>query len=186
MTTSPPPDESDRPDPEQRQPDDLSDPQAIEAAFDAIVAGIDQDTGGAPWPPAEGDPPADSPPKPTDVDRPVRTPRPDWEGWDDIRVPAPEPDDIDEPDELDDADDEHYVPPAPPPVPRGDRIIRWAWAGAVGAPLLAIVLPLIGWQIDGLVGALLVAAFLGGFVTLVSRLRSGPRIDDGPDDGAIV
>ena len=98
MTTSPPPDESDRPDPEQ-QPDDLSDPQAIEAAFDAIVAGIDQDTGGAPWPPAEGDPPADSPPKPTDVDRPVRTPRPDWEGWDDIRVPAPEPDDIDEPDE---------------------------------------------------------------------------------------
>ena len=63
---------------------------------------------------------------------------------------------------------------------------RWAWAGAVGAPTLAIVLPLLGWNVDGLTGIALVVAFLAGFGTLVSRLRPGPRLDDGPDDGAVV
>lgn len=190
MTTTPPPEDPDqhsdpdRRDPDPPHPDDLNDPEAIEAAFDAIVAGIDRDAVEERWPATEGEPPPPAAPDPTVVDRSVRTPRADWEGWDDVRVPEPDPAETDELDDED--DDEHYVPPPPPPVPRGDRVIRWAWAGAVGAPVLAIVLPLIGWPIDGLVGALLVTAFLGGFITLVSRLRSGPQIDDGPDDGAIV
>jgi hypothetical protein len=63
---------------------------------------------------------------------------------------------------------------------------RWAWAGAVGAPLLAIVLALLGQGLDGIIGIALVVAFLAGFGTLISRLRPGPRIEDGPDDGAVV
>lgn len=179
MTTTPD-DGDDRRD----DPDRLNDPQAVEEAFDAIVANIDRpEVGPTPWPDVEGEGRAGEPPASMPSEPPLRTPRPDWEGWDDVRPAELE---SSEAADLDDADDEHYVPPPPPPVPRGDRVIRWAWAGALGAPLLAILLPLIGWPIDGLVGALLVAAFLGGFITLISRLRSGPRIDDGPDDGAVV
>jgi len=36
------------------------------------------------------------------------------------------------------------------------------------------------------VGILLVGSFLAGFATLVSRLREGPTIDGGPDDGAVT
>lgn len=37
-----------------------------------------------------------------------------------------------------------------------------------------------------MVGALLVAAFLGGFVTLISRMRPERTMDDDPDDGAVI
>ena len=181
---------------DEREPEDLNDPKSIDAAFDEIVSNIDRPSTAAstaPWPDAEGDsgdagdsggeaepvtggPAAMSP----------RTPRSDWSEWEDVRVPAPEEDEHIE--ELDaDADEEgHYVPPPPPPVPKGDSVTRWAWAGAIGAPVLGLLLLLLGWNLDGMLGLLLVAAFLAGFVTLVSRLRTGPRIDDGPDDGAVV
>ncbi len=167
-------------------PDDAGDPddaRAIDAAFDEIVANIDAPStaaSSAPWPVEEDE--TGEPPTPLDsTPPPQRTPRSDWSEWDDVRVPSPPP-----PDELLEADEGHYVPPPPPPVPKGDRIGRWAWAGAVGAPVLAIVLPLIGWGLTGLTGFMLVVAFLAGFGTLVSRLRTGPRPDDGPDDGAVV
>jgi hypothetical protein len=163
--------------------DEFGDPKAIDAAFDEIVANIDHPTDITttdPWPDVENDHGTTQPEAPADV--PTRTPRTSWTGWDDLRQPEAEPTD----DTDDEEDEEHYVPPPPPPVPKGDKIVRWAWAGAVGAPVLAILLPLIGWGIDGLTGLLLVAAFLAGFVTLISRLRPGPRIDDGPDDGAVV
>jgi hypothetical protein len=172
--------------------DRLNDPKAVDAAFDAIVANIDQSSTGAsadPWPEAEDDDPAGPPELEDPPPSRPRTPRADWSGWEDIRPllqPSHEGEPVDEGGPVDADDDEHYVPPPPPPVPRGDRVVRWAWAGAVGAPVTALLLPLIGWQLDGLVGLLLVAAFLGGFITLVSRLRPGPRIDDGPDDGAVV
>jgi hypothetical protein len=165
-------------------PDDAGDPddaRAIDAAFDEIVANIDApDTASssAPWPIEESE---TTEPRPDAPPPPQRTPRADWSEWDDIRIPTPQP-----PDELLDADEGHYEPPPPPPVPKGDRIGRWAWAGAIGAPVLAIVLPLIGWGLNGLTGLALVVAFLAGFGTLVSRLRPGPRLDDGPDDGAVV
>lgn len=167
------------------EPDDADDSRAIDAAFDEIVANIETPgtaSSSAPWPSAEdatdGEPPSE-PSAPT----PQRTPRADWDEWDDIRVPTPAPE---LQDDGADEDDEHYVPPPPPPLPKGDRITRWAWAGAVGAPALAIVLPLIGWGLSGVTGIALVIAFLSGFGYLVSRMRTGPRTDDGPDDGAIV
>lgn len=175
MTTSP--DDDGTPD----------DPQSIDAAFDEIVANIDQPGTGqqgtaastAPWPSVEDRDP-EQPPEPPAEPTPQLTPRKDWPEWADVRMP-PEP-----VEELAEPDEGHYVPPPPPPVPRGDKVARWAWAGAIGAPTLAIVLPLIGWGLDGFTGIFLVGAFLAGFVTLISRMRTGPRVDDGPDDGAVV
>jgi hypothetical protein len=166
-------------------PDDgdrLNDPKAVEAAFDEIVANLGGAPGvepPAPWPEAER-----PGPEPAPVDRSRRT---DWSEWDDLRPADISSGDGDDSDvDSDEDEDEHYVPPPPPPVPRGDRKVRWAWAGAVGTPVVAIVLPLLGVSVDGVIGLLLVGAFLAGFVTLISRLRPGPRVDDGPDDGAVV
>ncbi len=165
--------------PDDEEPDET---HAIDAAFDEIVANIDRPgtaASTAPWPEAENTS-ADPTPPPA-APTPQRTPRTEWSEWDDIRIPQAEP-----PSEPPQEDEGHYVPPPPPPLPKGDKVGRWAWAGALGAPILAIVLPIIGWGVDGLTGIALVVAFLAGFGTLVSRLRPGPRIDDGPDDGAVV
>jgi hypothetical protein len=191
VTTTPRPPDDDADDSEGNG-DFSSDHQSIDAAFDEIVASINHpDTAAstAPWPDAENDVPRAQPEPPLGVH--PRTPSTDWTGWDDLRPAAESAESSESSDAIDgdDEDEGHYVPPPPPPVPRGDKIARWAWAGAVGAPILAILLPLIGWDLDNLTGLLLVAAFLTGFVTLVSRLRSGPRIDDdpnNPDDGAVV
>ncbi|MFL6182808.1 MAG: hypothetical protein ACJ73L_05070 [Actinomycetes bacterium] len=167
--------------------DEFGDPKAIDAAFDEIVANIDHPATEAstePWPNAENDQRPEQPDAPHDT--PTRTPRTNWTGWDDLRPAPVEPTDDDIEDADSDEDEGHYVPPPPPPVPKGDNVVRWAWAGAVGAPILAIVLPLLGQSVDGFIGLLLVGAFLGGFITLISRLRPGPSIDDDPDDGAIV
>jgi hypothetical protein len=193
VTTVPGSGDSD--DRDEREPEDLNDPKSIDAAFDEIVSNIDSPgtaASTAPWPDAEGtgsseaEGDTDAAPEGGPAAMSPRTPRSDWSEWEDIRVPAPEPDE--HVDELDDDTDEegHYVPPPPPPVPKGDSVTRWAWAGAIGAPVLGLLLLLLGRNLDGMLGLLLVAAFLAGFVTLVSRLRTGPRIDDGPDDGAVV
>jgi len=167
------------------EPGEPDDAKAIDAAFDEIVANIDAPktaSSSTPWPDAENEGEAHPPPEPS-APTPQRTPRADWTEWDDLRIPTPAPELAD--DDAD-SDDEHYVPPPPPPLPTGDRLIRWAWAGAIGAPALAIVLPLIGWGVSGLTGIALVVAFLTGFGYLVSRMRTGPRGDGGPDDGAVV
>ena len=81
---------------------------------------------------------------------------------------------------------EHFVPPPPPPHPRGDAVTRWAWAGVVGGPLLLTLATLLGWSVSGWPAVLGVVGFLAGFATLVARMGDGPRVDDGPDDGAVV
>lgn len=168
--------------------DGRPDPEELDAEFDAIVARLTApETGAAPWPEAEQtSDAADPPPAPPPA---RRTPDRDWAEWDDLRIPSVEPESESESledEDDDDSDDGHFVPPEPAPVPRGDSRTRWAWAGALGAPVLAIVLPLLGWGLDGLTGIGLVLAFLVGFGYLISRLREGPRIDGGPDDGAVV
>lgn len=80
----------------------------------------------------------------------------------------------------------HFVPPAPPPVPRGDAVSRWAWAGALGAPVFFFVVALTGIRLHGWMLLLGVAAFVGGFVTLVARMKDRPGDGHGPDDGAVV
>lgn len=80
--------------------------------------------------------------------------------------------------------DEHFVPPEPPPLPRADAITWAAWIGAIGAPLLLVLLTAFGVS-SGLIVVGAVAAFLGGVAILVSRMRSNRDPFD-PDDGAVV
>ena len=81
--------------------------------------------------------------------------------------------------------DDHYEPPPPPPIPKPDTLGRFAWAAAVGGPLLLVLATLTGVGLPTWAGALAVAAFVGGFVTLVARMQDRPS-DSDPDDGAVV
>jgi hypothetical protein len=83
-------------------------------------------------------------------------------------------------------DDEHYVPPPPPPLPRLDPISKGAWAALFGGPAYLLLAVLVGWQIPSVVALIAVAAFVGGFTTLVLRMQDRPPTDSGPDDGAVV
>ena len=83
---------------------------------------------------------------------------------------------------------DHFVPPEPPPIPRGTPARRLAWAGLLGSPvvlLLAVfVHVLVGWVVPTLLTVGVAAAFVGGFVFLVATM---PRDrGDGWDDGAVV
>ncbi|MGH8823967.1 MAG: hypothetical protein ACRDVN_05765 [Jiangellaceae bacterium] len=80
--------------------------------------------------------------------------------------------------------EEHFVPPPPPPLPRGDRVSRLAWAGVLGAPVFLVLAVALGWRLPTWITVLAVGALVGGFVTLVARMRGRDPYD--PDDGAVV
>jgi hypothetical protein len=95
-------------------------------------------------------------------------------------------DDVDEPfDPVDDPMDEGFVPPEPEPIRLG-LARTTAWAGVLGAPIVALLATVIvsstNLSVPRWFGWLLVAAFLGGFGYLVVTM---PRDRDDPwDDGA--
>ncbi len=93
-------------------------------------------------------------------------------------TPAPK-EDFPEPD-----DEGHYEPPPPPPLPTGDPVTRLAWLCLVGGPLYILATVVFRWQSPGWAAFFAVAAFIGGFVTLVLRMGDEPRDDD--DDGAVI
>lgn len=93
--------------------------------------------------------------------------------------PGGDDEDFPEPDE-----EGHYEPPPPPPLPTGDPATRLAWLCLVGGPLYILATVVFRWQAPGWAAFLAVAAFIGGFVTLVLRMGDEPR--DGDDDGAVV
>jgi hypothetical protein len=82
--------------------------------------------------------------------------------------------------------EDHYVPPDPPPLPKADPVTRLAWIAVVSGPLFFLVTALLRIEVTGLTAFLGVTAFMGGFVTLVARMRDRPAADDDPDDGAVV
>jgi hypothetical protein len=86
--------------------------------------------------------------------------------------------------ELADTADDHYAPPEPPPIPRGDLTSRLAWAGVLLGPLFLLCAGLFWRDVNRLWLALAAVAFIGGFVVLVMRLPQ--TRDDGDDDGAVV
>ncbi len=97
--------------------------------------------------------------------------------------PSPEPDVEPAPvGDLERADEEPFVPPAPPPLPRPPRDRLIAWAGVFGGPTLLLVFLLVGVPLPSWLAYLLVAGFVGGFVYLVIQMPRGPR--DPFDDGA--
>jgi len=83
-------------------------------------------------------------------------------------------------------DDEHYVPPDPPPLPRLDPVSKGAWAALFGGPGYLLLAVLLGWVVPSWAAFCAVAAFVGGFATLVVRMGDRPPDDSGPDDGAVV
>lgn len=90
-----------------------------------------------------------------------------------------------EDDEFPEPDEEgHYEPPPPPPLPTGDPASRLAWLCLVGGPLYILATVVFRWQAPGWAAFLAIAAFIGGFVTLVLRMGDEPR--DGDDDGAVI
>jgi hypothetical protein len=82
---------------------------------------------------------------------------------------------------------EHFVPPPPPPLPKLDPITKGAWVALFGGPLYLLIATAVGGGVSGLAVFLSVAAFVGGFATLVLRMDNGggPR-DSGPGGGAVV
>jgi hypothetical protein len=85
-----------------------------------------------------------------------------------------------------DEDDQQdrFVPPDPPPITSTDLMSRLAWLGVIGGPLFLLVAALVWRTLPTLVVIIALAAFIGGFITLVARL---PRDrGDGSDDGAVV
>lgn len=149
--------------------DSTDGPEDVDAAFAEIVASLERDGMGANWPdPPEFDSTPDSTPDP--ADEPVAAGiRPEGQP----RVSAPEP------------EDEHFVPPEPPPLPR----LRAGTIAALVVIVIGLVL-LVVPQLFGLSTQVSVPTALvvlcGGVGWLVLRIRPGPPPDSGWDDGAVL
>lgn len=148
-------------------PGDGRDPIDEEAAWAEIVAGFGEEPADPPgvWPAAV------EPLDPTDTSSqrsPAASGPRDWET-------------------PDDEDDDHFVPPEPPPLPQADLSTKLAWVAALGGPLLLIGTVLLQQPVTWWIATLGVGGFLGGFVALVRQLRDGE--DDqwtDPGGGAVV
>lgn len=98
----------------------------------------------------------------------------------DYSVPEPSEDDFD-------ADDEgHFVPPEPPPLPAADTTAKFAWLAVIGGPVLLLLAVVLGWDMTWWLATLGIGGFVGGFATLVMRMRTDDEDDDDPGRGAVV
>lgn len=85
------------------------------------------------------------------------------------------------------ADEQHYVPPAPPPLPRPHPVTVLAWLALLAGALLLVVPAALGAPFGGGLLLLALGGLLGGFATLVWRMRDPhPEEDTSDDDGAVV
>ncbi|GAA2996246.1 hypothetical protein GCM10020229_05950 [Kitasatospora albolonga] len=88
---------------------------------------------------------------------------------------------------AEDPDEGHFVPPEPPPLPSLDTTARFAWLAVLGGPALLLFDVLVWREVSGWPAWVGVSAFLGGFATLVIRMKD--RDEDEPEDphgGAVV
>jgi hypothetical protein len=91
-------------------------------------------------------------------------------------------DELLEPGEL---ESDRYHPPEPPPIPRpSDVVARFAWAGALGGPVLLVIATF--FSLGTFIAGLGVLAFVAGCITLVARMEDHGSADDRPDGGAVV
>jgi hypothetical protein len=159
-----------------------------EAAWRDLVARFDspaeQADASSPWPARENIP--DPAPKADPVDT-QDLPGPLVAGtiqpYDSARVvrQAGDPRAYSPPDET----DEPYVPEPLPPPRTLDPIAKAAWLGVIAGPGYLLLASLImHWTISATEAFVAVAAFIGGFVTLVIKLGDHPRDDD--DNGAVL
>ncbi|MBB4892828.1 hypothetical protein FHS39_001839 [Streptomyces olivoverticillatus] len=184
--------------------DESRDPLDEDAAWAELVAayGEQPDPEKGRWP-ASGDivddepgavaaPPGEEPPRATPA-RPggfiVYAPGVGPRGRDAEKTPGDAADatDADAGDRADELDEGHFVPPEPPPLPTGDVTSRFAWIAVLGGPLLLLVMVLLRQELTWWVTTLGVGGFLGGFATLVLRMKDGDgEDDDDPGRGAVV
>ncbi|MFE6174093.1 hypothetical protein [Streptomyces sp. NPDC056464] len=97
----------------------------------------------------------------------------------DYSVPEPSEDDLDAEDEG------HFVPPEPPPLPAADPTAKFAWLAVIGGPILLLLAVVLGWDMTWWLATLGIGGFLGGFATLVMRMKTDDE-DDDPGRGAVV
>ena len=161
-----------------RRPGGSDGPENVDAAFAEIVADLEREGLGASLiddefreltesaAPATDPEPATG----TDVARPT-TWRPPETEWDQDPAADSEP------------DDEHYVPPEPPPLPR----LRPGTVFGIVLLVIGVVLlaapNLIGLE-PRLATPLALVSMAAGIGWLVLRMRQGPPPDSGWDDGA--
>ncbi|MFG2343018.1 hypothetical protein [Streptomyces phaeochromogenes] len=98
----------------------------------------------------------------------------------DYSMPEPVEEDLDEDDEG------HFVPPEPPPLPAADATAKFAWLAVIGGPLLLLLAVLLGWNMTWWLATIGIGGFLGGFATLVGRMRGDDEDEDDPGRGAVV
>ncbi|MFJ9561661.1 hypothetical protein ACIRQQ_16670 [Streptomyces fuscichromogenes] len=89
-------------------------------------------------------------------------------------------------DDFDEDDEGHFVPPEPPPLPDADATAKFAWLGVAGGPVLLLLAVLLGWDMTWWLATLGIGGFLGGFVTLVTRMKTDDDEDGDPGRGAVV
>ena|SRR5215469_8801417 len=82
-------------------------------------------------------------------------------------------------------EDEPYIPEPLPPPARLDTVAKAAWTCVIGGPVYLLIAWFLHWIISGVAAFAAVAAFVGGFATLVVRGGSKPPRDD-DDDGAVL
>lgn len=148
--------------------DSTDGPENVDELFAEIVAGLERDGVGKDW---------------LDLDEAVAEDRRsvDFKAHDTSADDTPaEPED-----EPEQRDDEHYVPPEPPPFP----VLRASTIAALGLFVLGIVL-LVAPGLFGLqarIGTpLSLVALCAGVGWLILRMRNSPPPDSGWDDGAQV
>ncbi|WP_030596263.1 hypothetical protein [Streptomyces fulvoviolaceus] len=95
---------------------------------------------------------------------------------------TPEPSDED----FEEDDEGHFVPPEPPPLPAADATAKFAWLGVLGGPILLLLAVLLGWEMTWWLTTVGIGGFLGGFATLVMRMRADDEDDEDPGRGAVV
>lgn len=86
----------------------------------------------------------------------------------------------------DDPDDDHFVPPEPPPLPEADTTTKFGWLAALGGPLLLLGCVLFDVYMTWWILTLGVGGFLGGFAALLTRLREDDDDFEDPGGGAVV
>ncbi|MEX2973280.1 hypothetical protein [Streptomyces sp. C184] len=90
-------------------------------------------------------------------------------------------------DDFDDSDEGHFTPPEPPPLPQADVTAKFAWIAVIGGPLLLVAMVLLQQPVTWWITVLGIGGFLGGFATLVARMKNDDEDDDDlPGSGAVV
>jgi hypothetical protein len=158
-----------------------------EAAWRDLIARFDvqEDLGkaGHPWPSVEDLPgtslatPANTDQGPADSTDPVTT-----ADHADRVIHTADPRNYSPPEE----EDERYVPEPLPPPAKLDSIAKAAWVAVIGGPAYLLIAGLfLNLTVSPVAAFTAVAAFIGGFVTLIVKAGDRSRRDD-DDDGAVI